>query len=53
MFYYLCTVLTKRKGMKKFLLLAVIAIANIGLAMAQRTVAEIKFDKTVHDFGTF
>ena len=53
MFYYLCTVLTKRKGMKKFLLLAVIAIANIGLAMALRTVAEIKFDKTVHDFGTF
>lgn len=39
--------------MKKFLLIAIMFLANIGLALAQQNVAEIKFDNTVHNFGTF
>lgn len=38
--------------MKKTLLLAVMLIAGICLATAQEQ-AQIKFDKTLHDFGTF
>lgn len=39
--------------MKKVLLLAFILLANISIAMAQRSVAEIKFDTTVYNFGSF
>lgn len=40
--------------MKKFLFIAFLLLAHIGFAMAQKSnVAEIKFDTTVHDFGTF
>ena len=38
--------------MKRILFLAVMLIAGIGFASAQGQ-AEIKFDKTTHDFGTF
>lgn len=44
----------KRKSMKKFLFIAFLLLGHIGFAMAQKSnVAEIKFDTTVHDFGTF
>ena len=40
--------------MKKFLFIAFLLLGHIGFAMAQKSnVAEIKFDTTVHDFGTF
>ena len=39
--------------MKKMLLLAVMLIAGISFATAQEQQAQIKFQKTLHDFGTF
>lgn len=39
--------------MKKFLLLAVMLFAGISFATAQEQQAQIKFDKTLINFGTF
>lgn len=45
--------------MKKFLLFSLLCLCSVGLAMAQEKasadekVAEIKFDKMTHNFGTF
>ena len=38
--------------MKKILFFITMMVLSIGLAQAQGK-AEIKFDKTTHDFGTF
>ena len=43
--------------MKKFLFITFLLLAHLGMAIAQQTqttkVAQIKFDNTVHNFGSF
>lgn len=39
--------------MKKFLILSVMLVASVCFAMAQQNQASIKFDKMIHNFGTF
>ena len=39
--------------MKKFLILSVMLMASVCFAMAQQNQASIKFDKMIHNFGTF
>lgn len=43
--------------MKKFLFITFLLLAHLGVAIAQQTqttkVAQIKFDNTVHNFGSF
>lgn len=39
--------------MKKFLIMSFMLIASVCVAVAQQKQASIKFDKTVHNFGTF
>ena len=39
--------------MKKIMFMTVLLFACVHLAVAQQKQAEIKFDKTSHDFGTF
>lgn len=39
--------------MKRFTVLLFFTLALVSLAQAQRPKAEIKFEKTVHDFGKF
>lgn len=39
--------------MKKFLIMSVMLMASVCLAMAQQNQASIKFDKMIHNFGTF
>lgn len=39
--------------MKKFLIMSVMLMASICFAMAQQNQASIKFDKMIHNFGTF
>lgn len=39
--------------MKKFLIMSVMLIASVCFAMAQQNQASIKFDKMIHNFGTF
>ena len=39
--------------MKKFLIMSVMLMANVCFAMAQQNQASIKFDKMIHNFGTF
>lgn len=46
------TNINKCCGMKKVLLF-ILLIAGIGYASAQNGAADIKFDKTTYDFGTF
>ena len=39
--------------MKKFLIMSVMLMASVCFAMAQQNQASIKFDKMIHNFGTF
>lgn len=39
--------------MKKFLIMSVMLMASVCFAMAQQNQASIKFDKIIHNFGTF
>ena len=39
--------------MKKFLIMSVMLMASVCFAMAQQNHASIKFDKMIHNFGTF
>ena len=39
--------------MKKFLIMSVMLVASVCFAMAQQNQASIKFDKMIHNFGTF
>lgn len=39
--------------MKKFLIMSVMLMASVCFAMAQQHQASIKFDKMIHNFGTF
>lgn len=39
--------------MKKFLIMSVMLMASACFAMAQQNQASIKFDKMIHNFGTF
>ena len=39
--------------MKKFLIMSVMLMASLCFAMAQQNQASIKFDKMIHNFGTF
>ena len=39
--------------MKKFLIMSVMLMASVCFAMAQQNQALIKFDKMIHNFGTF
>ena len=39
--------------MKKFLIMSVMLMASVYFAMAQQNQASIKFDKMIHNFGTF
>lgn len=39
--------------MKKFLIMSVMLKASVCFAMAQQNQASIKFDKMIHNFGTF
>lgn len=39
--------------MKKFLIMSVMLMASVSFAMAQQNQASIKFDKMIHNFGTF
>lgn len=39
--------------MKKFLIISVMLMASVCFAMAQQNQASIKFDKMIHNFGTF
>lgn len=39
--------------MKKFLTMSVMLMASVCFAMAQQNQASIKFDKMIHNFGTF
>lgn len=39
--------------MQKFLIMSVMLMASVCFAMAQQNQASIKFDKMIHNFGTF
>lgn len=39
--------------MKRFLIMSVMLMASVCFAMAQQNQASIKFDKMIHNFGTF
>lgn len=39
--------------MKKFLIMSVMLMASVCFAIAQQNQASIKFDKMIHNFGTF
>lgn len=39
--------------MKNFLIMSVMLMASVCFAMAQQNQASIKFDKMIHNFGTF
>lgn len=39
--------------MKKFLIMSVMLMTSVCFAMAQQNQASIKFDKMIHNFGTF
>mgnify|MGYP002321778914 FL=1 len=39
--------------MKKFLIISVMLMASVCFTMAQQNQASIKFDKMIHNFGTF
>lgn len=39
--------------MKKFLIMSVMLVASVCFTMAQQNQASIKFDKMIHNFGTF
>ena len=39
--------------MKEFLIMSVMLMASVCFAMAQQNQASIKFDKMIHNFGTF
>lgn len=39
--------------MKKFLIMSLMLMASVCFAMAQQNQASIKFDKMIHNFGTF
>ena len=39
--------------MKKFLIMSVMLMASVCFAMAQQNQASVKFDKMIHNFGTF
>ena len=39
--------------MKKFLIMSVMLMASVCFAMAKQNQASIKFDKMIHNFGTF
>lgn len=39
--------------MKKFLIMSVMLMASVCFAMVQQNQASIKFDKMIHNFGTF
>lgn len=39
--------------MRKFLIMSLMLLATASIAMAQQKQAEIKFEKTSHDFGKF
>lgn len=53
-FYYLCNVKKNTmRIMKKILILIMMFVVAFNIASAQQPVAQISFDKVVHDFGTF
>jgi len=43
----------KLEFMKKILILSLLLVASVNMALAQQKQAEIKFEKTTHDFGKF
>jgi hypothetical protein len=52
---YICTCFktrTKKKKMKKTILIALMLVCGMTALMAQKP-AQIKFEKTTHNFGTF